>query len=78
VVNAEATEILPDKVVLSTGELIDYEYLVLATGTKLSPPGTLNTRTKQEGIQYFKNHQSLILEASHITLVGGGAVGVRK
>lgn len=78
IINAKATKVLQNQIVLDTGEPIDYDYLILATGSKLSPPGSLTTRTKQEGISYFQNHQALISQANEITLIGGGAVGVRE
>jgi pyruvate/2-oxoglutarate dehydrogenase complex dihydrolipoamide dehydrogenase (E3) component len=78
IVNAKATEIQKDKVLLEDGSAIDYEYLVLATGTKLPQPASLETKSKRDGVSYFKNHQALVNQASNITIIGGGAVGVRE
>lgn len=78
VVQARATEVQPDKLVLDRSEPIPYEYLVMATGTKLAPPGTLHTESKVEGIAYFQEHQRQIQRARNIVVVGGGAVGVRE
>ena len=78
VVQARATEVQPEKVVLVRGEPIPYEFLVMATGTKLAPPGTLHTEGKVDGIAYFQEHQRQIKRAKNIVVVGGGAVGVRE
>ncbi|KAI0050109.1 FAD/NAD-P-binding domain-containing protein [Auriscalpium vulgare] len=77
VVQARAAAVHPDKVELANGESLPYEYLVLATGTRLSPPGTLHTEGKQDGIAYFQQHQKQIAQAQKIVVVGGGAVGVQ-
>ncbi|VDB91946.1 unnamed protein product [Peniophora sp. CBMAI 1063] len=77
VVQARATEVQPDKVVLDRGGPIPYEFLVMATGTKLAPPGTLHTEGKVDGIAYFQEHQRQVQRAKNIVVVGGGAVGVQ-
>ncbi|KAL8278110.1 hypothetical protein RQP46_009434 [Phenoliferia psychrophenolica] len=56
---------------------LNFEALVLATGTKLSPPGTLPGETKKEGIEWFQAHQERVAKARRIVIVGGGAVGVQ-
>lgn len=57
---------------------LPYEALVMATGTQLSPPGTVPGETKAEGIAWFNNHQERVAKAERIVIVGGGAVGVRE
>ncbi|KDQ58130.1 hypothetical protein JAAARDRAFT_129299 [Jaapia argillacea MUCL 33604] len=85
-VRGKVTEVLPDNTIKYTGvvgegqakeELIPFEYLVLATGTKLPPPGTLHTEDKVSGIEYFREHQRRVKDAKKIVVVGGGAVGVQ-
>lgn len=82
IVQGKAVELLKDRVVVETGkgekEEIEYEYLVLATGTKLTPPGTLHTEGKVDGIKYFQDHQAAMKKAERIVIIGGGAVGIRK
>lgn len=58
-------------------EEIDFEYLVLATGTKLVPPGNVPTMGKMEGVRWFREHQAKVKRAKKVVLVGAGAVGVR-
>lgn len=79
IVHAKATQILPRKVVLDHGEPIPYEYLVMATGTKLPPPGNVpvGVEGKVDGIKYFEKHESNVDKAQNIVVIGGGAVGVR-
>ncbi|BGP03802.1 hypothetical protein JCM10021v2_007550 [Rhodotorula toruloides] len=54
-----------------------YEALVLATGTKLSPPGTMPGGSKAEGVEYLRGSQGAMREAKRVVIVGGGAVGVQ-
>ena len=78
VVQACAIEIHADRVVLDRGNPIPYEYLVIATGTKLPPPGSLPTSNKVEGIKFLREHQKQVEKAQRIVIIGGGAVGVRE
>lgn len=57
---------------------LSYDALVLATGTKLSPPGTMPGKgDKLEGVKYLQSIQRELEKAGEIVIVGGGAVGVR-
>lgn len=58
---------------------LDYEVLVLATGTRLSPPGTIPGKgTKREGVEYLKGLQGELERGEKIVVLGGGAIGVRE
>lgn len=83
VLSITPTHLLLDRAVLlqSGGEPtteIPHDGLVLATGTKLSLPGTMEGEEKREGVEWFKEHQKEVQEAERIVLLGGGAVGVRE
>jgi apoptosis-inducing factor 2 len=85
IVRAKVAQILPGKVKLepvSGADLkhteLDYEYLVLATGTALPPPGSLHVEGKMNGIDYFRTYQKSIKDANKIAIIGAGAIGVRK
>ncbi|GAA5842837.1 hypothetical protein JCM9279_003999 [Rhodotorula babjevae] len=55
-----------------------YDALVLATGTKLSPPGTMPGKgDKAEGVKYLQSIQGELEKAGEVVIVGGGAVGVQ-
>ncbi|KAJ8291484.1 Fe-regulated protein 8 [Rhodotorula toruloides] len=56
---------------------ISYEALILVTGTKLSPPGTMPGGTKAEGVGYLRSSQGRLREAERVVILGGGAVGVQ-
>ncbi|KAF8579871.1 FAD/NAD-P-binding domain-containing protein [Ramaria rubella] len=56
---------------------VPYDYAVVATGTKLPPPGTLQVEGKIEGVEYFRQHQKSVQSAQRIVILGGGAVGVQ-
>jgi NADH dehydrogenase FAD-containing subunit len=56
---------------------IPFEYLVLATGTRLPAPGSVVAEDKPSGVELFRAYQQGILAADSIAIVGGGAVGVQ-
>ncbi|PBP24286.1 hypothetical protein BUE80_DR004847 [Diplocarpon rosae] len=56
---------------------IPFAYLVLATGTKLTPPSTIPHSNKADGVRYLQNHVQRVLASSSIVIIGGGAVGVQ-
>jgi apoptosis-inducing factor 2 len=77
-VNARAVEVNSKTLILDHGDPIPYDFLVLATGTKLVAPGSLTTISKPEGIAYFQSHQKTLQNAHNIVVIGGGAVGIRR
>ncbi|KAK4053980.1 hypothetical protein OIO90_003625 [Microbotryomycetes sp. JL221] len=57
---------------------IPYEALVIATGTTLSPPGSIpGQATKRQGVEYLRSIQQQLERANKIVILGGGAVGVQ-
>ncbi|RDW63318.1 putative amid-like nadh [Coleophoma cylindrospora] len=69
-----------DRKVLLDGLLTDsipYSFLVIATGTKLTPPSSLPGSEKLEGVAYLQKHAQLVKRSSKIVVIGGGAVGVQ-
>ncbi|KAJ7129513.1 hypothetical protein C8R44DRAFT_732434 [Mycena epipterygia] len=74
VVHGAASQILPDKVVLQSGESIPYEYLVMATGTGFLP---LRSRTEAEGVALGQALQARVQESPNVVVIGGGAAGVQ-
>jgi NADH dehydrogenase FAD-containing subunit len=56
---------------------VPFEYLVVATGTKLQEPGTMTDDEKPLSVKYFQSYQKRVSGANSIIIVGGGAVGVQ-
>ncbi|KAJ6028981.1 uncharacterized protein N7446_011679 [Penicillium canescens] len=64
------------KVQVSSGDWIDYEYLVLATGSTARLPSRVNWESKKDGMKAMQYQQRRFKEARDIVVVGGGAAGV--
>ncbi|KAF2847412.1 FAD/NAD(P)-binding domain-containing protein [Plenodomus tracheiphilus IPT5] len=85
IVQAKVVELTKDLVVLDGQVDIDgkqtdkipYAALAIATGTKLSPPGTLPESNKFGGTAYLQKHAARVEKSHRIVVVGGGAVGVQ-
>ncbi|KAK4201720.1 hypothetical protein QBC40DRAFT_277791 [Triangularia verruculosa] len=57
---------------------LPYDYLIAATGTTLSPPGTIpHHTTKPPSITFLQSYQSSLSHSNSIIIIGGGAVGVQ-
>lgn len=56
---------------------IPFDYLVVATGTRLQAPGTMAHDDKPTSVRYFQAYQARVRGAHSIAIVGGGAVGVQ-
>ncbi|CAP65249.1 uncharacterized protein PODANS_5_4850 [Podospora anserina S mat+] len=56
---------------------VPFTHLIAATGTNLSPPGTIPHNTKPRAITFFQSYQSSLRTAPSIIIIGGGAVGVQ-
>ncbi|CAL3972305.1 hypothetical protein PZA11_004548 [Diplocarpon coronariae] len=84
-VQARVTDVTKDSIKIDRkvdvdGELLNsipFAYLVLATGTKLTPPSTIPYSKKEDGVLYLRSHVQRVLASSSIVIIGGGAVGVQ-
>lgn len=56
---------------------IPFDYVVLATGTRLSKPAAMETDDKPSSVGYLQKHQAEVKRSHSIMIVGGGAVGVQ-
>lgn len=56
---------------------IPFEYLVIATGTRLTPPSMMPSDEKTPSVNFLRDHQARAQRAKSIVLVGGGAVSVQ-
>ncbi|SGY85969.1 BQ5605_C009g05792 [Microbotryum silenes-dioicae] len=74
------SSLLPDRPVQLDGKKVTelpFEALVLASGTKLTPPGTMPSEEKVEGVKYLQGVQEELKKAHDLVILGGGAVGVQ-
>lgn len=59
-------------------ETVPYAFLVIATGTRLTPPSSIpGTGAKLGGVEYLRKHSEKVMRSTQIVVVGGGAVGVQ-
>lgn len=56
---------------------IPFEYLVVATGTRLAEPAAMKDEDKPSSVLYLQRHQADVKKAKSVVIVGGGAVGVQ-
>ncbi|KNG84339.1 putative mercuric reductase [Aspergillus nomiae NRRL 13137] len=64
------------KVELASGEEVEFDYLVLATGASGALPSRVPAGTKQEGIEQLLAEQERLQAATDVIIVGGGAAGI--
>ena len=56
---------------------ISFDYLVVATGTRLAQPAGMKHDDKLSSVAYLQKHQDDVQRSRSILIVGGGAVGVQ-
>lgn len=76
VVHGEVTDIRDGQVFLRAGEPIPYDFVVIATGASMRAPGKLPSIETGASREYFVRTRQQIEAANHITIIGGGAVGL--
>lgn len=64
------------KIRLSSGDCVDYEYLVLATGSSAGLPSRVGQDDKIDGMNALQDQRKKIEEAHDIVVIGGGPAGV--
>ncbi|KAI1747245.1 FAD/NAD(P)-binding domain-containing protein [Xylaria castorea] len=81
VVKARVSALYRDRVVLDRDwqgmREIPFDYLVVATGTKLRAPGTMHDDEKPLSVKYLQAYQQRLRDAKSVAIIGGGAVGVQ-
>ncbi|KAK4639979.1 hypothetical protein QC761_700150 [Podospora bellae-mahoneyi] len=77
-VRDRVTSLTRENVLLRSGEVIPYEYLIIATGSNVADglPSRAGVEDKEEAIELLKAMQERVKNASHIVVAGGGAAGV--
>lgn len=80
-IKAKAASVFPHHVELDRewqgSKRVDFDHLVVATGTKLPSPGSMQSDEKKESVDYFKVYQKGVQTADKVVIIGGGAVGVQ-
>ena len=56
---------------------IPFDFVVIATGTRLSKPAAMEHDDKAPSVEYLQKHQEGVKRSQSILIVGGGAVGVQ-
>ncbi|KAJ5761745.1 uncharacterized protein N7511_005127 [Penicillium nucicola] len=81
VVQARVLSVKPTHVELDRdwqgSKQIPFEFVVLATGTRLSKPAGMEHDDKLSSVEYLQKHQAEVKASQSIMIVGGGAVGVQ-
>ncbi|KAJ5688489.1 hypothetical protein N7536_011108 [Penicillium majusculum] len=81
VVQARVLSVQPTHVELDRewqgSKQISFDYVVLATGTRLSKPAAMDDDDKASSVEYLRKHQAGVNRAQSILIVGGGAVGIQ-
>lgn len=65
-----------NKIQLASGEMIDFEYLAIATGSSQPLPIQVTSTERKEACQELQGVQKTIKGSRTIAIIGGGAVGV--
>jgi NADH dehydrogenase FAD-containing subunit len=69
-------DITANQVHLASGEMIDYTYLAIATGSSQPLPAKILSTNLNEGSEELRNVQEKIQAVNRIAIIGGGAMGV--
>ncbi|KAJ5359780.1 hypothetical protein N7517_008971 [Penicillium concentricum] len=81
VVQARVLSVKPTHIELDRewqgSKVVPFDYIVLATGTRLSKPAAMDDDDKASSVDYLQKHQAGVKRSKSILIVGGGAVGVQ-
>ncbi|KAJ1927820.1 hypothetical protein IWQ60_002585 [Tieghemiomyces parasiticus] len=76
IVQASVEAVYIDHVQLSSGELLRFDYLVLASGSSYPSPAKTDSIYIRPGVQETLRYSENIRAADRVLIIGGGAVGV--
>ncbi|ROV93673.1 hypothetical protein VPNG_08846 [Cytospora leucostoma] len=81
IVQAEAVSLKAKQLTLDRewqgSKLLNFDFLVAATGTRLASPGSMPSYEKASSVEYLKKYNQGIKQSKSVILIGGGAVGVQ-
>ena len=75
IVHGNVTRLTKTSAVLESGEEIQFDYLVIATGINYGLPIRVTESSKDSSLTQLKHHADAIQAAKEIVLVGAGPVG---
>jgi NADH dehydrogenase FAD-containing subunit len=75
---AEKVELDEKVIKLTSGEEVKYDYLVLTTGSTWEGALNLPVGSREDAQNYIKDWRKKVANATHVCIVGGGAVGIGK
>lgn len=76
VVRGEVVAVRDGAVHLADGQSFPYEYVIAATGSAFRPPGKAPGVDLPSSLHFYQNAFARCSAAAHITIVGGGPVGI--
>jgi NADH dehydrogenase FAD-containing subunit len=76
VVRDRAVEVSPHRVVLASGDAIDADYVVLASGSAYPFPAKSDAHDAEDAIDNYRAGYDELTRASRVLLVGAGPVGI--
>jgi len=76
VVRDRAVEVSPHRVVLASGDAIEADYVVLATGSTYPFPAKSDAHDASDAIDNYRAAHDEVMRANRVLLVGAGPVGI--
>lgn len=76
VIRDHVTRVAPDHLELRSGERLDADYIVLATGSASPFPSRMDTRDRGPALERLREAHDALGRASRVLLLGAGAIGL--
>ncbi|KAJ1671301.1 hypothetical protein GGH95_000250 [Coemansia sp. RSA 1836] len=76
VIQGEAASVYPNSVILKDGRKLDFDSLLVATGSVYPPPCKVETTTHTKGKAELRMFGDMVRIADTIMIIGGGPTGV--
>jgi NADH dehydrogenase FAD-containing subunit len=76
VVRDRAVEVSSQRVVLASGEAINADYVVLATGSNYPFPAKTDAHAAEDAIDNYRAAYNELIHADRVLLIGAGPVGI--
>jgi NADH dehydrogenase FAD-containing subunit len=76
VVRDRAVEVTSQHVVLASGDAIDADYVILATGSTYPFPAKTDAHAAQDAIDNYRAAYDELIHADRVLLIGAGPVGI--